>query len=224
MADDIAITPGSGATIAADDVGGVLYQRVKLGLGADGSATDALGGAGTNASGVLRTTIATDDAMSAAITDPGYTATASITRPSDTTAYAADDAMSNSTSAPTAGGMTFTVARTSGKSFLITDLVVIASAGTAYQGELFLYDTAPTAINDNAAFTVSDAEMLTCVGKIPFSLAALGANAHGHTTNVGMLATTVGAATLRGLVRVTSAVTPGNAEVVTFRLKGMPVG
>lgn len=41
MADNVAYTPGSGATIAADDVGGVLHQRVKLSVGADGSATDA---------------------------------------------------------------------------------------------------------------------------------------------------------------------------------------
>lgn len=40
MADDITVTPGTGVTIAADDVGGKLYQRVKLTHGADGSATD----------------------------------------------------------------------------------------------------------------------------------------------------------------------------------------
>ena len=40
MADNIGYTPGAGATIAADDVGGVLYQRVKLAAGPDGSATD----------------------------------------------------------------------------------------------------------------------------------------------------------------------------------------
>lgn len=40
MADNVGITPGSGATAAADDIGGVLYQRVKLSIGADGSATD----------------------------------------------------------------------------------------------------------------------------------------------------------------------------------------
>lgn len=36
MADNVAITPGSGATIATDDIGGVNFQRVKLTLGADG--------------------------------------------------------------------------------------------------------------------------------------------------------------------------------------------
>lgn len=36
MPDNVGYTPGSGATIAADDVGGALYQRVKLATGADG--------------------------------------------------------------------------------------------------------------------------------------------------------------------------------------------
>jgi hypothetical protein len=40
MADNVGITPGTGATAAADDIGGVLYQRVKVSHGADGSATD----------------------------------------------------------------------------------------------------------------------------------------------------------------------------------------
>ena len=40
MADNVAITPGSGAIAAADDIGGVLFQRVKVSHGADGSATD----------------------------------------------------------------------------------------------------------------------------------------------------------------------------------------
>ena len=40
MADNIGYTPGTGALVAADDIGGVLYQRVKLAAGADGSASD----------------------------------------------------------------------------------------------------------------------------------------------------------------------------------------
>jgi hypothetical protein len=40
MADNVNITPGSGATVAADDVGGALYQRIKVAHGPDGSATD----------------------------------------------------------------------------------------------------------------------------------------------------------------------------------------
>ncbi len=36
MADNVGITPGSGATAASDDIGGVQYQRIKLVHGADG--------------------------------------------------------------------------------------------------------------------------------------------------------------------------------------------
>ena len=37
MADNVDITPGTGATVGADLIGGVLYQRVKLIQGADGT-------------------------------------------------------------------------------------------------------------------------------------------------------------------------------------------
>jgi NADPH:quinone reductase-like Zn-dependent oxidoreductase len=40
MADNIGYTPGSGATVAADEVGGVLYQRVKPVVGIDGVVVD----------------------------------------------------------------------------------------------------------------------------------------------------------------------------------------
>jgi hypothetical protein len=40
LADNIAVTPGTGATVAADDISGVLYQRVKVQHGGDGTATD----------------------------------------------------------------------------------------------------------------------------------------------------------------------------------------
>ncbi len=40
MADNVGYTPGTGATVAADEIGGVLFQRVKLTTGADGTADD----------------------------------------------------------------------------------------------------------------------------------------------------------------------------------------
>lgn len=40
MADNVGYTPGTGAIVAADEIGGVLHQRVKLGIGADGVAVD----------------------------------------------------------------------------------------------------------------------------------------------------------------------------------------
>lgn len=40
MADNVGYTPGVGATVAADEIAGVLHQRVKLGIGDDGVAVD----------------------------------------------------------------------------------------------------------------------------------------------------------------------------------------
>lgn len=36
MADNLGYTPGIGATVAADDIAGVMHQRIKLTLGGDG--------------------------------------------------------------------------------------------------------------------------------------------------------------------------------------------
>lgn len=40
MADNVGYTPGTGATVAADEIAGVLHQRVKIGIGTDGVAVD----------------------------------------------------------------------------------------------------------------------------------------------------------------------------------------
>lgn len=40
MVDNVGYTPGVGATVAADEIAGVLHQRVKMQFGADGIATD----------------------------------------------------------------------------------------------------------------------------------------------------------------------------------------
>lgn len=71
MADNVNVTPGTGAVVAADDVGGAKHQRVKISLGADGSATDAEGGSGASNAGTQRTVTASDspDVVSLAVMD-----------------------------------------------------------------------------------------------------------------------------------------------------------
>ena len=63
MADNFLTTvvDGTGPSFASDDVSSVQYPRGKVSLGADGSAADALGGAGAVAAGVQRVTLASDD-------------------------------------------------------------------------------------------------------------------------------------------------------------------
>lgn len=149
-----------------------------------------------------------------------------ITRPADTTAYAVNDALSDSTSAPTSGGFTLSgAARKSGGSILITDVMVNSSndPATPLQGEIWIFNTSVTNINDNAAFAVSDSEIKTCVAKIPFALEDAGNNGFYHAQNLSILATCVGSANLRFLVRVKNAYTPANAEVITVTVKGIQV-
>jgi hypothetical protein len=40
MSDNVGYTPGTGAVVAADEIDGVLYQRMKLTHGQDGTAVD----------------------------------------------------------------------------------------------------------------------------------------------------------------------------------------
>lgn len=147
-----------------------------------------------------------------------------ITRPGDTAVYAANDAWANSTSAPTAGGFTWAnAARISGGGGVITDVIIansVALPGTILQGELWVFNQAVTAVNDNAAFTISDAEIKTCVAVIPFVLAKNGgANSLVHLQNLGIGFICSGSADLRYLVKVINAYTPSNAEVLSARAK-----
>ena len=149
------------------------------------------------------------------------TLTTSITRPADTTAYSANDAFANSTSSPTSGGFTLTSAcRASGGFGTITDAAISASAGTAYNGEIWVFDQAVTATNDNSALSVSDSDILNLVGIIPFNTSDVNAaNSISFTTGLNIGYTCVGTANLRFLVKIVTAVTPGNAEVLSIRVK-----
>lgn len=150
------------------------------------------------------------------------TVSTDVTRPADTAIYAVNDCMSNSTSAPTSGGFTFTsAARISGGSGLITDAIIAtaADAATLLQGEIWIFNTSVTNVNDNAAFVVSDAEIKTCIGKIPFTLEDAGNNGFAHIQNLSIGFTASGSADLRYLLKVKNAYTPVSAEVVTCVLK-----
>lgn len=135
--------------------------------------------------------------------------------------YAINDALSDSTSTPTTGGFTFTnAARKSGGSGIITDAIITTSADvvTLLQGEIWIFNAAVTAINDNAVFAVSDAEIKTCIGKIPFTLEDAGNNGFYHAQNLSIGFTCSGTANLRFLIKAKNAYTPAT-DTLTFVLK-----
>jgi len=74
MADNVAITAGSGTNIATDDVAGTHYQRVKLVDGTLDSTTAIASGGGVEA-GALRVTIASDSTGVLSVDDNGGTLT-----------------------------------------------------------------------------------------------------------------------------------------------------
>lgn len=245
MADNVAITAGSGTSIATDDVSGVHYQKIKLRGGADDAAArldvaedDAhnSGDLGIQALAVRKATPAnlsgTDGDYEPLQVNDGRLWTAplgfpvtvqtDVTRPADTTAYAAGDAISDSTSAPTSGGFTLTgAARKSGGSGIITDMTVCSSndPATRLAGEIFIFNQSVTNVNDNAAFAVSDTEIKTCVGVVPFALFDAGNNGFAHITGLNILFTCSGSANLRFLLRARNAYTPASSEVLTITAK-----
>ena len=146
----------------------------------------------------------------------------SIARPADTTAYAVNDAISDSTSAPTSGGFSFaSAARVSGGGGRITDLFVTSTnnAGTNLQGELWIFDQSVTAINDNAAWNLSDADVQNALAVIPFALITEANNSWAHVQGLNIGFVCSGSANLRFLVKAKNAYTPASAEVLRFRLK-----
>lgn len=150
------------------------------------------------------------------------TVSVDVTRPADTTTYAVNDALSDSTSAPTSGGFTISnAARSSGGSGMIVDAIITSSndPATTLQGEIFIFDQATTNVNDNSAFAVSDTEIKNLVGVIPFTLEDVGNNDMYHARNLNIPFTCSGSANLRFLVRVKNGYVPASAEVITFRFK-----
>lgn len=156
------------------------------------------------------------------------TISTSLTRPSDTNVYAANDAFTTSTSAPAAGGLTLTgAARATGGSGRIRDLLITSSAdpATTLQGEIWIYDQAVATVpNDNAAFAPALADRLNLVAIVPFTLASCagGSGAVGSVAQViglDVLFTCIGTANLRFLVKVKNAYTPISGEVLQVRAK-----
>lgn len=152
--------------------------------------------------------------------------TAAVTRPNDTNTYAAGDAVTDSTSAPTI--MTFaSAARAANRSGSIVAARLIDSASVAVKGsfELWLFDTTVTPDNDNAVFTPTDAEVLTCIGVIPFTLSYVGdatVGSGGNCIYIGTLSEPINftsvTGNLFGEIVVRNAYIPVAQEIFTVQL------
>lgn len=160
MADNISVTPGTGKVIAADDVGGVLFQRVKIAHGADGSAADASSDTPFPV-GVIGTTT-----ISGSVVTSGthYSPSASFTRPSNATPYSINDTVSGvitlSNFGPSGGGEIVVV----GTRFEIDINAVPAGMSNLVA---YLYNASPaSAYAENAAWDLPSGDRSAFIGKI----------------------------------------------------------
>lgn len=155
MADNVAITAGSGTTIATDEVGvnggsSAHVQFVKL---VDGTANGSDGVPGTTQGlGV----VARRDLQRISVQSSGLTIA--------TTAYTAGDQV----------GAQFTfanAARASGGSGTIVGAVLISAADTIGAYDLAIFDSSVSLASDNAAFAVSDSDALKLVSLVQWGTA-----------------------------------------------------
>lgn len=207
MADNVAITAGSGTSIATDDVSGAHYQRVKLAVGvADsaaviGHAEDA--GHTDGDGGIQALTVRKDSAAATSGSDGDYQPAITdatgrlwvrpapvqvriqVTPTIDTAAYATGDCLG--------GLMEFAnAARVSGGSGLIQSITVLDKTQAQRAAiDLLFFDRSVTVAGNNAAVAMSDADMAYCLGILsigPYNLAFPGTPLNSFSTlnNVGL--------------------------------------
>jgi hypothetical protein len=141
----------------------------------------------------------------------------SFTRPANTTAYAANGVVANSTTAATV--LTFTGAgRANGRSGIILSARHIkqstTTSGATYR--LYLYTVSPTAINDASQFTLLYSTRTSQIGYIDLNHVGGGT---GSDSTLGLTPFTnlpftcdAASSSLFGILTVTQAYTPASAE------------
>ena len=159
--------------------------------------------------------------MASIVTKIPFSVNTTLTRPADTTAYAAGDAITDSTSAPTALSFTgFGASAT--ESIKITHATIAKSGVNTETFQLWLFDSSPTATNDNSAFALTDANNDSCVAVLTFGTGLTAVNnSFYHLANLDVrIKLAAGSQTIYGLLKGAAGFTPLSAETFKITLKG----
>lgn len=202
MADNVTL-PGTGAVVAADEVGGVVYQRVKLALGADGAAADLAPGQGLMATSVP-VAIASNqsdipvtlDGEAVAVTDNNGSLTVdgevtvsapdivvTVTPTMDTSAYASGDLLFDSTEVVNA-------VRANGGYAILESLTIIDKSDQKMAFTLLFANAATDFGTLNSAPNPDDTGAATVIGHVPVSIGDyidLGGASVACVRNIGLL-------------------------------------
>lgn len=150
----------------------------------------------------------------------------SFTRPADTTAYAANDEVSNSTTQASAEALNFAnVAKGPTGSGYVVGGKLVTSGDTVASGSfrLWLFTAAPTMVGDNAPYGLLNSEREEIVGYLDFTLetedttAGDTAVAFNHASRIPFQCA-LGDADLYGVLVAEAAYTPGNAQTYYVEL------
>jgi hypothetical protein len=203
MADNMDVTPGTGKTIAADEIGGALHQRVKISFGADGAAADL---DGTQHIGQVG----------------GWVFDVPVTPIVTAGAYSINDIMG--------GLLEFDlVSRVNDEGVIISGVQIVSKAAVAPNLDLILFNADPTGTTktDNAAYSLAAADAFKAVKALP--LITLGAAWYDHGTpnslsldNIGLaMKPASGTRKIYGLLVDRTGVTLTSTSDIQVRLRGV---
>ena len=206
MADNLAITAGSGTTIAADDISSVYYQRVKSVVGANGVAVDPSANKNIAGTDTPTVTLTSDNTILIAVAPTVGTG-----------AYTADDCLG--------GEMTLTnAASVSGQGGMITGITMsaeddAADGWAANNVEVIFWESDPAGTyTDNTALAVSDADAILVVGSVLLDTKVdMGNVTLLYARNVGLSYQCVGTANLFATAVNRGGVTPEATDAIQFK-------
>ncbi len=181
MANNVAVTAGSGTSIATDDVGGVHYQVVKLALGDEDASTRVSSSNGLPVDIVAGTVALSGEDHIGAV--GGHTV---VLRPPITVtagAYSAADVVG--------GELTLTNAlRTSNGSGVLQDIVITTEDGELFQCTILVFDANPAAnVADNGAWAWGSGDHDRLLAKVVVGTSdytTLGGDGVAHMKNLGV--------------------------------------
>lgn len=197
MADNVEITAGAGTTVAADDIGGVKYQRVKVSLGADGAAADLAPGQATMAASVPVVVASNQSAVPVSLaTAPALVASdaviglvgasdivVTVTPTVEAAAYASGDLIFDATEIANA-------VRANGGHALLQSVTLLDKGDQGVAMTLVFANAATDFGTLNAAPDPDDTEAATVVGHVAVSTGDyvdLGASKVACIKNIGLL-------------------------------------
>lgn len=242
MVDNLAVTPGTGASVAADLVGGNLMQQIKINLGAthtDGGLISATNGLPANIAQVGGSALAFGAAVSASSIPiviasdqsalpapiPAINTSSAYAHTASTTAYAYGQLWANNA---TAGSVTFgtvTVAKANNQACNIIG-GILQKSGASTTNAIFrvhLFTAAPTtAVADRGAFQ-ANLTLVNEIGYMDCSILNGGSDVSWGTLSPlynSQISTfpVSGAQTLYFAIEVRAAYTPLSAETLTLTL------